>query len=123
MGVVILFLITIVGSAALRQYLMLQGAKLNSGVALLVTAPPARVAQDLLEGPPHVIVPEGVDDRVEEGVALGQHEEVLLVEQHHALFTAHTIEQQQDQARRPADHKAACRRRIERRRGREIKCT
>lgn len=101
-------MIAVVASVALRQYLVFHGAKLNSRVALLVPAAPARVAQDLLEGPPHVIVPEGVDDRVEEGVALGQHQEVLLVEQH-VTFTAQTVEQQQDQAGRPADHKTACR--------------
>lgn len=120
---VILFVIAVVASVALRQYLMFQGAKLNSGVALLVAAALARVAQDLLEGPPHVIVPEGVDDRVEEGVALGQHQEILLVGQHHTFFTAHTVEQQQDQARRPADHKTACSVRIGGRRVREIKAT
>lgn len=117
---VVLCFITVAVSVALRLYLVFQGAKLNSRIALLLAAPLAWVAQDLLEGPPHVIVPERVDDRVEEGVALGQHQEVLLVEQHHTLFTAHTVEQQQDQARRPADHKTACRGRIERR-VREIK--
>lgn len=75
-----MFVIVVVASVGLRQYLLVQCAKLNSGVALLVAAALARVAQDLLEGPPHVIVPEGVDDRVEEGVALSQHQEVLLVQ-------------------------------------------
>lgn len=113
----VLFVIAVVPSVALRQYLVLQGAKLNSRVALVVAATPAQAAQDLLEGAPHVFVPEGVDDGVDEGVALGQHQEVLLVEQHLALFTAQTVEQEHDEAGRPADHKTACQGRIEREEG------
>lgn len=87
---------------------MLQGVKLSCRFALVFAAPPAHAAQDLLEGPPHVVVPEGIDDGIEEGVALGQHQEVLLEDQHHTLLTAQTVEQQHHQARRPADHKTAC---------------
>lgn len=77
-GFYLLFVIAIVGSIALRQYLVLQGVKVNGAVAV-ASASPAQAAQDLLEGPPHVVVPEGVNDGVDEGVALGQHQAVLLV--------------------------------------------
>lgn len=105
---VVLFVIAVVGSVALGQYLVLQGVKVNSGVVGFAVAPPAQEAQDLLEGPPHVVVPEGVDDGVDEGVALGQHQAVLLVAQHLALFAAQAVEQQNHQAGCPTDHKKTC---------------
>lgn len=107
MRVVVLFVIAVVGSIALRQYLVLQGVKVNSRDVTGVATSPAKEAQDLLEGPPHVFVPKRVDDGVDEGVALGQHQAVLLIAQHFTLVTAQTIEQQHDQAGRPADHKTA----------------
>ncbi len=93
---------------------MLQGVKVNSRVALIVATPPAQAAQDILEGPPHVFVPEAVDDGIDEGVALGQHKAVLLVAQHLTRVTTQAVEQQHHQARRPAEHETACRGRIER---------
>lgn len=109
MRVVALFVIALIGSVALGQYLLLQGVKVNLGDARVAAAPPAQAAQDLLEGPPHVLVPEGVDDGVDEGVALGQHQAVLLVAQHLALVAAQAVEQQHDQAGRPAEHEQAWR--------------
>lgn len=103
-------MIAVFASVALRQYLVLQRVKVSCRVALvLAAAPPEQAAQDLLEGPPHVFVPERVDDGVDERVALGQHQAVLLVAQHLAPLAAQAVEQQHDQARRPADHEAACR--------------
>lgn len=58
MRVVVLFVIAVFTSVALRQYLMLQGVKVNSRYALFVFASIAQAAEDLLEGPPHVVVPE-----------------------------------------------------------------
>lgn len=107
-GFYLLFVIAVIGSVALRQYLVLQGVKVNSGAVAVAAASPEQAAQDLLEGPPHVVVPEGVDDGVDEGVALGQHQAVLLVAQHLALVAAQAVEQQHHQARSPADHKTTC---------------
>lgn len=106
--VVVLFVIAVVSSVALRQYLVLHGVTVNSGGVLLFAAVPVQ-AQDVLEGRPHVFVPEAVDDGIDEGVALGQHQAVLLVAQHLALVAAQTVQQQHHQAGRPAEHKAACR--------------
>lgn len=107
MRVVVVFVTAVVSSVALRQYLVLHGVKVNSRGALALLAPQVR-AQDFLEGPPHVFVPEAVDDGVDEGVALGQHQAVLLVAQHLALVAAQTVQQQHHQAGRPAEHEAAC---------------
>lgn len=115
---VILFVTAAIGAVALGQYLLLQGVKINFRVAPVAAPPTAQAAKDFLEGIPHVLVPEGVDDGVDEGVALGQHQAVLLVAQHLALFAAQTVEQQHDQAGRPAHHEAACRGKP---RGREIR--
>lgn len=99
-----------IGSVALRQYLVVQGVKVHAGHARLVAAAAlAQEAQDLPEGPPHVLVPEGVDDGVDQGVALGQHQAVLLVAQHFALLAAQAVQQQHHQAGSPADHKPAWR--------------
>lgn len=57
-----------------RHYL--EGGKVIIRRAL---APAAQAAQQLPEGFPHVFVPEAVDDWVDERIALGQHQEVLLV--------------------------------------------
>lgn len=107
-GFYLLFVIAVIGSVALRQYLVLQGVKVNSGAVAVAAASPEQAAQDLLEGPPHVVVPEGVDDGVDERVALGQHQAVLLVAQHLALVAAQAVEQQHHQAGSPADHKTTC---------------
>lgn len=113
MRVVVLFVIAAVAFVALGQYLVLQGVKVNFGVALPVASSPAQTTQqDLLEGIPHLFVPEGVDDGIDEGVALGQHQEVLLVDQHPTLYTLQAVEQQHHQAGRPADHKTAWEREI-----------
>lgn len=80
----------------------------GGAVAAAAAAASEDAAQDLLEGPPHVLVSETVDDGVDEGVALGQHQAVLLVAQHLALFAAEAVQQQNDQTRRPADHETAC---------------
>lgn len=102
-------MITVVGSVALRQYLVLHGVKVNSRAAALLFVPRVKQAYDFLEGPPHVAVPEGVDDGIDQGVALGQDQAVLLIAQHLAVVTAQAVEQQHHQAGRPAQHKAACR--------------
>lgn len=65
-------------------------------------------AEDVQEGGPHVLVPQRVDDGVDQGVALGQHQAVLLVAQNLALVAAQTVQQQDHQARRPAEDEAAC---------------
>lgn len=91
MRVVVLFVIAVFASVALRQYLILHGVKVYSRYALFFFASPAQEAKDLLEGPPHVSVPETVDDRVDEGVALSQHQAVLLVAKHLTLFAAQTV--------------------------------
>ena len=91
---------------ALGQYLVLQG-EAGHRLATAALVPPAQAAQDAPEGPAHVLVPEGVDDGVDEGVALGQHQAVLLVAEHLAV-AVQAVQQQHHQARRPADHKAAC---------------
>lgn len=70
--------------------------------------PPGAAAQDLQEGGPHVLVSERVDDGVEEGVDLGQNQEVLLEAQHLTHVAAQAVQQQDHQARRPAQHKTAC---------------
>lgn len=106
---VVVSVIDLISSGALRQYLVVQGVKVDFREAFVAAVSPAQAAQDLLEGPPHVIVPEGVNDGVEEGVALCQHQEVLLVEQHLTLNTAQAVEQKHNQAGRPAEHKEACR--------------
>lgn len=103
----------VVGSIALRQYLLLQGVKVNFRVALVVAVPLAQAEQDIPEGLPHFFVPEGVDDGIDEGVALSQHQGVLLIAQHLTLLAAQTVEQQNHQAGRPAEHKTACARRVE----------
>lgn len=113
----VLFVIAVVDSVALGQYLVLQRVKVNSRAARVVAVPPAQVAQDVPEGPPHLFVPEGVDDGIDKGVALGQHQAVLLVAQHLTLLTAQTVKQQHHQAGRPAEHKTACRGRIEKAEG------
>lgn len=68
-----------VGSVALGQYLLLEGVEANARVLPLLVMPHTRVAEDPLEGVPHVLVPVRVDDGVHEGVALRQHQEELLV--------------------------------------------
>lgn len=78
------------------------------GSCALFLALPGAAAQDLQEGGPHVFVPERVDDGVEEGVALGQDQAVLLVAQHLTGVAAQAVQQQDHQARRPAEHEAAC---------------
>lgn len=93
MRVVVVLVIAEVGSIALRQYLVLQSVKVNSRFALVVAITSAQAAQDVPEGPPHVSVPEGVDDWIDEGVAFGQYQAVLLVAQHLARVTAQTVEQ------------------------------
>lgn len=95
-------------SIAFRQYLLLHGGKVSFGHAVPLAVPLAQEAQNLLEGPPHVAVSEAVDDGVDERVALGQHQEVFLVDQHVAFGTVQTVEQQQHEAGCPADHKQAC---------------
>lgn len=54
------------------------------------------------------MVSERVDDGVEEGVALGQNQEVLLEAQHLTHVAAQAVQQQDHQARRPAQHETAC---------------
>lgn len=106
--VVVLFVISVINSIALWQYLLLQGVKVNSRLACVVSVQFAQTAQDILEGPPHISVPEAVDDGIDKGVAFSQYQEVLLVAQHLALITTQTVEQQHHKARRPAEHKTAC---------------
>lgn len=101
-----MFVIAVVCSVALRQYLVLQGAKVNSRGVLALSSPPTQ-AQELHEGPPHVLVPEAVDDGIDEGVALSQDQEVLFVEQHLTHVAVKAVEKQHHQAGRPADHKTA----------------
>lgn len=79
----------------------------------MVPVLPGATAQDFQEGGPHVFVSERVDDGVDEGIALGQHQAVLLVAQHLALVTAQAVEEQDHQTRRPAEHKTACPKRRE----------
>ena len=98
--------VVVVTPVALGQYLLLHAGE--AGRRLPAAVPPTREAQDALEGPPHVLVPEGVDDGVDEGVALGQHQAVLLVAEHLAAVAAQAVQQQHHQAGCPADHEAAC---------------
>lgn len=83
---------------------MLQSVKVDSGGVGLVGSASAQAAQQILEGPPHVLVPERVDDGVDEGVALGQHQAVLLVSQHVALCAAQTVQEQKHQPGGPTQH-------------------
>lgn len=104
---VVVFVLTVVGAVALRQYLVLHGVEVHPRAADVLLEPGVEEAEDLLEGPPHVAVSEGVDDGVDQGVALGQHQAVLLVAQHLALVAAQAVQQQHHQAGRPAQHEAA----------------
>lgn len=115
---VVVFVVTVVGSVALRQYLVLHGVEVHPRAADVFLEPGVEEAEDLLEGPPHVAVSEGVDDGVDQGVALGQHQAVLLVAQHLALLAAQAVQQQHHQGGRPAEHEAAWERRGEQGRGR-----
>lgn len=105
---VVLFATGILSSVAFRQYLLLQGGKASFRQAPPILVPLAQTAQNLLEGPPHVIVSEAVDDRIDKRVALRQHQDELLVDQHLTGHTLQTVEQQQNQAGCPADHEQAC---------------
>lgn len=69
---------------------------------------PGAAAQDVQEGGPHVLVPQRVDDGVGEGVALSQDQAVLLVAEHLTRDAAQAVQQQDHQARRPAEDEAAC---------------
>lgn len=91
----------------LSSYLLVHGAEVHGGGALAAVLPEA-AAQDVQEGGPHVLVPQRVDDGVDEGVALGQNQAVLLVAQNLALVTAQAVQQQDHQAGRPAEDEAAC---------------
>ena len=69
-------------------YLWLQCVELHRGLLpLVVRAPPTQAAQDTLKGPSHLLVPEGVDNRVNQGVTLSQDQTVLLIGQGMAVFT------------------------------------
>jgi hypothetical protein len=69
-------------------YLWLQCVELHRGLLPLVfRAPPTQAAQDTLKGPSHLLVPEGVDNRVNQGVTLSQDQTVLLIGQGMAVFT------------------------------------
>lgn len=103
------FVFAVFSSIALRQYLLLHGGKVSFGHAVPIAVPLAQEAQNLLEGLPHVAVSEAVDDGVDQRVALGQHQEVFLIVQHVTFGAVQTVEQQQNEAGRPADHKPACR--------------
>ena len=59
-------------------------------------------AQDLPEGGAHLLVAVGVDDGVHGGVELGEEEEELLVGEDVALG-AEDVEEEDDEAGRPAD--------------------
>lgn len=74
----VLIVIAVIDSIALGQYLLLHGVKFNFREASVLVPLRPVAAQDLLEGPPHVLVPEAVDDGVDEGVALCQHQTVFL---------------------------------------------
>lgn len=63
-------------------------------------------AQDLPEGGAHLLVAVRVDDGVHGGVELGQEQEELLVGEHVAAGAEH-VEQEDDQAGRPADDEGA----------------
>lgn len=104
----VLFATAVLASVAFRQYLLLQGGKAGLRQAPPVAFPLAQTAQNRLEGLPHVAVSEAVDDGIDEGVALRQHQEVFLIVQHLTGYTVQTVEQQQNEAGCPADHKQAC---------------
>lgn len=63
--------------------------------------------KDLPEGGAHLLVTVGVDDGVHGRVELGQEQEELLEGEHVALH-AEDVQQQQHQARRPADDEGPC---------------
>lgn len=91
----------------LSQYLLVHGVEVD-GRGGMVPVLPGAAAQDFQEGGPHVFVSERVDDGVDEGIALGQHQAVLLIAQHLTLVTAQAVQEQDHQTRRPAEHETAC---------------
>lgn len=97
-----------VSVVSLWEYLLLDGVEVHTRELARLLRTQTREAQDVFEGVAHVLVPVGVDDGVHEGVALGQHQEVLLVGQDFAGFTQ-TVQEQQHQPRRPAHHETSCR--------------
>lgn len=86
---------------------MLEGVEADARVLALLLRPQTREAQYALEGVAHVLVAVGVDDGVHEGVALGQHQEELLVGQDVAGLTQ-TVQEKQHQTRRPTHHETTC---------------
>lgn len=86
---------------------MLEGVEAHTRVLFRLLPPQTREAQDAFEGVAHVLVPVGVDDGVHEGVALGQHQEELLVGQDVTGFTQ-SIQEEQHQPRRPTHHETTC---------------
>lgn len=91
----------------LSQYLLVHGVEVD-GRAGMVPVLPGATAQDFQKGGPHVFVSERVDDGVDEGIALGQHQAVLLIAQHLTPVTAQAVQEQDHQTRRPAEHETAC---------------
>lgn len=75
--------------------------------AAVLLVPRVQQAHDVLKGAAHVAVSKGVDDGVDQRVALGQNQAVLLIAQHLALVTAKSVQQQNHQSRSPTQHKAA----------------
>lgn len=77
---------------------------------LLTVPPPTQAAQDPLERPPHLVVPQGIDDGIDQRVALRYHQTELLVGVGVAGFPQQPVQQESHEARRPADHEGACKR-------------
>ncbi len=97
----------VLSPVALWEYLLLEGVEADARVLPILLPPQTREAQDALEGVAHVLVTVGVDDGVHEGVALGQHQEELLVGQDVTGLTQ-TIQKKQHQTRRPTQHETTC---------------
>lgn len=72
---------------------------------LLLLVPPTQETQDALKRVPHLRVATRVDDGVDQRVAFGQDQAVLLIFQHMAACALQPIQQQDDQPGSPANHK------------------
>lgn len=68
----------------------------------------ADAAYQVLEGGPHLLVLVGVDAGVHDGVEHGQQQQPALQLHHLAGPTVQAVQQENHQARGPADHEGAC---------------
>lgn len=73
--------------------------------------PIADGAEDPPEGAPHLVVPIGINDGVDQGVDLSQQEDVFLHGQNVAALTTQPVQQQHHLPGGPTDQEGTCRER------------